>query len=466
MLKRLSLVLLFILVLSFTVQPVSAQESGPVYIVKSGDTLYDIALRFNVSVDDLIAANPSINPNFLAEGQQIIIPGLEGVTGVLETQVIALGDTLRGISRRTQVPADMLTKLNHLVSPTELYVGKSLIVPTQGGQEPLKARTSASPGETLLELAVKQGSDPWTLAALNGLSGTWDTLPGDILYSPTGSSEADATGLPSAFLSASLEPLPLVQGNTEVIRVRVPEGVSVSGTLVDKPLHFFPENGEQIALQGIHAMLDPGVYPLSIEVTLPDGSRQSFEQMTLVASGNYPQEPLVVSPELIDPIVTKPEDELVAKIVEPATPDKLWQGAFNLPVYVPDGEKPCIFDWFGTRRSYNGGAYDYFHSGIDYGVCFAAHPFDIYAAAAGTVVFAAPLSVRGNATFIDHGHGVYTGYFHQQEIYVAVGQQVQAGELIGKIGGTGRVTGPHLHWDLWVNGVQVNPLDWLKQAYP
>ena len=74
--------------------------------------------------------------------------------------------------------------------------------------------------------------------------------------------------------------------------------------------------------------------------------------------------------------------------------------------------------------------------------------------------------MRGNATFIDHGEGIYTGYFHQEEIYVSVGQQVQAGELIGKIGGTGRVTGPHLHWEVWVNGVQVNPLDWLNQVYP
>src|SRR5512138_3861912 len=262
MFKRLPLFLLFVLVLSFIVQPVFAQQaSGPVYIVQSGDTLYNIALRFNISVNDLIAANPSVNPNDLAVGQQLVIPGLEGVTGVLNTEVITFGDTLRSLSRRTQVSDELLKKLNHMVSPSELYVGYSLIIPTQEEQQPLKIRMTASAGESLLELAVKQGSDPWTLASINKLSGTWDALPGDILYSSTGNSEQNATGLPSAFLSASIEPLPLAQGSTEIIRARVQEGATLSGTLVDMPLHFFAENGEQIALQGVYAMLDPGVYP-------------------------------------------------------------------------------------------------------------------------------------------------------------------------------------------------------------
>ena len=118
------------------------------------------------------------------------------------------------------------------------------------------------------------------------------------------------------------------------------------------------------------------------------------------------------------------------------------------------------------RRSFNGSAYIYFHSGIDYGVCFTEHPLDIYAAAPGKVIFAGPLAVRGNATFIDHGWGVYTAYYHQSEIDVTVGEQVQSGQLIGHIGATGHVTGPHLHFEMWVNGIQVNPLEWLNGTYP
>jgi len=74
--------------------------------------------------------------------------------------------------------------------------------------------------------------------------------------------------------------------------------------------------------------------------------------------------------------------------------------------------------------------------------------------------------VRGNATMIDHGWGVYTGYYHQKEIYVQVGDRVQAGQLIGLVGSTGRSQGPHLHFEVWVNGVQVDPLDWLSQTFP
>jgi murein DD-endopeptidase MepM/ murein hydrolase activator NlpD len=463
MLRRISLFLLFVLALTFPVRPASAQESGPVYIVQSGDTLLRIADRFNVSLTELITANPALNPDFLTEGQRIIIPGLEGVTGVLETEVISLGDSLRSLSRRTQVSDQQLKKLNRLVSPTELYVGTSLIVPTQEQQEPLSTRISPSTGESLLELAVKQGSDPWTLASINKLSGTWNTLPGDILYSPTGNNEGNATGLPSVFLSASIEPLPLVQGGTEVIRAQVQEGVSLSGMLVDMPLHFFPAGSGQVALQGIHALLEPGVYPLSIEGTLPDGSRQSFEQMVLVTSGGYGSEELYVPPETIDPAVVEPENQTVLSVIRPATSTRYWDGSFASPSVYPDE----FTSLYGRRRVYHGTGTDLviegFHTGLDFA---GGEGLQISAPAAGTVVFAAPLTVRGNATIIDHGWGVYSGFWHQSQIFVNVGDTVEKGQVIGLVGGTGRVTGAHLHWEVWVNGVQVDPLHWLDQAYP
>ncbi len=82
------------------------------------------------------------------------------------------------------------------------------------------------------------------------------------------------------------------------------------------------------------------------------------------------------------------------------------------------------------------------------------------------VVFAGPLTVRGNATYIDHGWGVYTGYLHQSQLLVQAGDRVETGQLIGMVGNTGRVTGPHLHWEVWVGGVPVQPLEWTSQSYP
>src|SRR5215212_2602151 len=464
MLKRISTFLLFVILISFTVQPAAAQQSGPVYIVQPGDTLSLIASRFNVSLNDLLTANPSVNPNVLSQGQEIVIPGLEGVSGVLETEIISLGDSLRSLSRRTQVSDALLKKLNRLVSPTELYVGTSLIIPTQDQQSTLSTRMTAANGESLLELAVKEGSDPWTLSSINKLSGTWDTLPGDVLYSPAGGNESNATGLPSAFQSASIEPLPMVQGGTEEIRAQAQAGVTLSGTLVDMPLHFFQSNDSQVALQGVDALKEPGVYPLLMEATLPDGSKQSFEQMVLVTSGNYLSENIILNDaSTIDPAVTEPELQNVTAITAPATPARFWDGIFTAPAVYPD----CFTSRYGTRRTYKVVNSDTeipgFHSGLDF--C-GGEGLQIFAPAAGKVVFAAPLTVRGNATIIDHGWGVYSGFWHQSQLFVNVGDMVEPGQVIGLVGGTGRVTGPHLHWEVWVNGVQVNPINWLNKAYP
>ena len=86
--------------------------------------------------------------------------------------------------------------------------------------------------------------------------------------------------------------------------------------------------------------------------------------------------------------------------------------------------------------------------------------------APGVVVFAGWMDVRGNATMIDHGWGVYSAYLHQSEFKVKVGDKVETGQVIGLVGGTGRAGGPHLHFEILVGDVPVNPLDWLQQAYP
>jgi murein DD-endopeptidase MepM/ murein hydrolase activator NlpD len=461
---KISLILLLAAALLLSAAPAAAQSSGPVYIVQPGDTLSSIAARFNITLDDLMAANGITNPNLLSAGQQLTVPGLEGITGILDTEVINFGDSFRSLQRRTQVPADLLRRLNRLASPSEFYVGASMIVPKQEGDVELGRRLSPARGESLLELTARENTDPWTLAGLNGLDGTWDVLPGDVYYA-RGEPAGEATGgLPSAFVGAQITGLPFKQGGTGEVVIRPAAGVvALAGTLVDYPLHFFQlPDGRQVALQGVHAMLDPGIYPLRLDATLSDGSTQSFEQMVLIVSGNYPKESLSVPSELIDPAVTEPENEQVLGLVSRATPQRAWEGPFGLPVAQP----ACIKDWFGLRRSFNGSDYDYFHSGADYGICSQDHPFDIYAAASGTVIFSGPLAVRGNATLIDHGWGVYSAYFHQEQSYVLAGQAVQKGQLIGKIGKTGRVTGPHLHWEVWVSGIQVNPLDWLAAAYP
>jgi murein DD-endopeptidase MepM/ murein hydrolase activator NlpD len=81
-------------------------------------------------------------------------------------------------------------------------------------------------------------------------------------------------------------------------------------------------------------------------------------------------------------------------------------------------------------------------------------------------VLAEPLAVRGNAVVLDHGWGMLTGYWHLSTMEVQVGQQVAPGDLIARIGNTGLSTGAHLHWEMWVGGVNVDPLQWLEPLYP
>jgi murein DD-endopeptidase MepM/ murein hydrolase activator NlpD len=467
MYKRIAAFLLVFLLL-FSGVPVSAQTTtpttGPVYIVQEGDTLYDIAIRFNVSVPDLQAAN-NLSGGNIFPGDKLLIPGLEGLSGTLITLPVPFGESLTSLSREYRVDPAVLRRLNHTISPTELYAGDNLVVLQQDNKPAWTSRASLEPGETMLELAVKAGSDPWTIAGINGFSGTATTLPGDILYTSASDSEAVPSGLPSAIASAEVDPLPLAQGTTAQIKIVTTQTANLGGLLVDQPLHFFTTDANtQVALQGVHAMLDPGLYPLRLDITKSDGAVQSFEQMVLVESGNFPNDPaLEVDPSTIDPAVTGPEDQWLLSLTSVVTPEKYWNGAFQYPV---DESQYCIRSGYGDRRSYNGGALHNFHTGIDFGVCSEAHPLDIYAAADGVVVFTGLKTVRGNATIIDHGQGVFSAYYHQAEFYVAVGDHVKAGQLIGKIGATGRVTGPHLHFEVWVNGIQVNPLAWLDKTFP
>lgn len=460
--KSVSLSLIIFILVIVSIQPVAAQATGPVYIVQPGDTLSAIANNFNVALNDLLAANPSVDPNFLSQGQQIVIPGLEGISGILDSEVIAFGDSFRSLVRRTQVSDQQLIKINRLVSPSELYVGIRVIIPKQEGQQELSTRINIGAGESLLELAVRQNSDPWTLTELNKRRGTWDALPNDVLYSPA-ESAGTVTGLPSAFVSASITPLPMTQGATQIIRVQTRDNLPVAGLLVDRPLHFSSAASDQFALQGIHALQEPGVYPLRLQVTLPDGTIQSFEQMVLVTTGSYYSEDLYVDPGTIDPTVTEPENANIFAITSPFTPVQYWNGIFTSPAVYQNQ----FTSLYGVRRTYKGIGTNLtvegFHTGLDFA---GGEGLQIFAPARGQVVFAAPLTVRGNATIIDHGLGVYSGFWHQSQILVNVGDMVEPGQVIGLVGGTGRVTGAHLHWEVWVNGVQVDPLDWLDQVYP
>lgn len=117
-----------------------------------------------------------------------------------------------------------------------------------------------------------------------------------------------------------------------------------------------------------------------------------------------------------------------------------------------------ITSGYGYRRSPFGSARE-FHTGLDIG---ASRGTQVYSTARGVVRMASYNGGYGNVIFIDHGYGFSTVYAHLSKINVKVGQQVTKGQLIGLVGSTGASTGPHLHYEVRVNGVAVNPINYLS----
>lgn len=435
-------------------------EDGVQYVVQPGDTLSSIALRFDASINDIINASNISNPNSLNVGDVLIIPGIDWIDGTLIIQDLPLGESFLSLKRRYLLDDTSMARLNQLTSPDQLYAGFPVMLATERGELTESGRAAVAAGSSAWQLAAASGDNPWALVAYNQLPGLWAAMPGDVLFTP-GVQAPGPGGLPSAVSSVDVEDPGFVQGRTLVIDVTTSGGVQMGGEFFGHPLRFFAESDtQQVALQGVPLEAESGTYPFTLSGTTPSGATFTFTQPVRVALGGYESETLTVQdPTLLDPALSQNESAQVYAMVAEATPTRMWAGYWGAPHPYID----VINSEFGIHRSYNGGEYESYHYGVDFG---GGVGIEIWAPAPGVVVFAGPMDVRGNMTIIDHGWGVYTGYFHQSQIMVNVGDQVQTGQVIGLVGGTGRVSGAHLHWEVWVGDVSVEPLDWLARIYP
>ena len=208
------------------------------------------------------------------------------------------------------------------------------------------------------------------------------------------------------------------------------------------------------ALIGIDLSVKPGTYDVMIDA---GHKALNATQPLRVLPYRFATRVLRVDDAFVNPPASLQdriarEAQELAAIWETASRQRLWTGAFVKPV------PGTAVSRFGTRSVFNGKRRAP-HSGADF-VSAAGTP--VLAPNAGKVLLARPLYFSGNTVVIDHGLGVFSLLAHLSAIDVQENAMVESGQVVGRVGATGRVTGPHLHWAVHVNNARVDPLALLE----
>ena len=212
---------------------------------------------------------------------------------------------------------------------------------------------------------------------------------------------------------------------------------------------FEVDDREWRALVGIDLAVKPGAYIVSVDA----GPGLAATTTLAVAPHRFPTRRLTVDeafvtppPEVTDRIAG--EAALLEATWRVGTPHRLWSTSFVRPVPQAANSR------FGTRSIFNGKPRAA-HGGADF-LSPAGTP--IHAPNAGRVGIARDMYFTGNTVVIDHGLGIFSMLAHLSAIEVDEGDLVEADQVVGLVGATGRVTGPHLHWAVRANGARVDPL--------
>ncbi|RJR41018.1 MAG: M23 family metallopeptidase [Desulfobacteraceae bacterium] len=241
------------------------------------------------------------------------------------------------------------------------------------------------------------------------------------------------------------------QGDVVLLKVRVGKGETPMISWLEREIPMVPlGKGEWYGFVGIDLNCEPGGYPLKISA-MPSGLEKGVR--IKVESKDYGERRLTLPREMVelDEATLKrvrKESAAINAVLETSSAEPFWKGAFHAPV---DGE---LSGTFGRRSFINGEARSP-HSGVD---LKADQGVPVKAMNSGRVVLTADRFFSGLSVVVDHGGGIHSMYFHLEKILVKEKQQVAKGEIIGRVGSTGRSTGPHLHLGVRVNGARVDPL--------
>ncbi len=382
-----------------------------------------------------------------------------------DTYTVQPGDTLSRIALRYQVSVAELARINGLRDPNLIRVGQKLTIPNTAST-PVTPRSGAVPyrvqsGDTLSLLARRYGTTVEAIVQANGLRNPHQIVIGQLLSIPTTVTE-DVPHMPSGPIAAIQTIPPVVQqGQTLLVRVHLSAPARPTIWFDDKPLLLAKSENGYWSVAPIGALTAPGRKDLRVQAVWENETVEVVWPVWVV-QGDYPVQYVMLPPakgDLLDPVKLQTEREKLATVWAETAQEPLWNGPFATPL-APGFATSSPF---GARRAYNNGPVNSYHEGHDFS---APEGTPVVAPAAGRVVLAEPLTVRGNAVVIDHGLGVHTGYWHLSRIDVKPGQAVQPGDRIGLVGTTGLSTGPHLHWELRIGDMPVDPMDWTRRVFP
>jgi len=244
-----------------------------------------------------------------------------------------------------------------------------------------------------------------------------------------------------------------VPGGVAVIDLGVAGATPPTARWGEQPLAVLRDGGRWFALLGIPLDTLPG----ELEISVFSGSTATGKPIAIGAK-NYPEQRLTIK----DKRKVEPNPDDLARIEREKEITEAIKRRFSDTAPATDFMLPAsgpLSSRFGLRRVFNGQPRNP-HAGLDVAVGTGA---PVKAPAAGVVVNTGDYFFNGNTVFIDHGQGLITAYMHLSRIDVRSGQPVKKGEILGAVGATGRVTGPHLHWAVILNNTPVDPELFLKQ---